>query len=491
MKKVKKLLAMIMAMTMVLGLGLTSFAANQTATIIVKGLADSGENSVKYVKILEPDISAASGYKYVDGIQITGYTTAEELLDALNSSDNTIKSNALKAISEAELDYNGEMNTETIEGQASASVDAGLYAVWATNTQPEGSNISITYTNPMIVSVGYKNAALQNDGSYEYDTDISSGNNAVVAKYTTIPITKTGVDADKDNSVGISEEVEYTITTYVPSHVDTFKVVDTLTGATYIQNSVKVTVNDVAVQSPDVTFDSEKNTMTVTLNGYVGDNDSYAGQKVVITYKVTVTGEMVNNSATIDDGSHTYVPSTTEFKTGAIKLTKTGADDNNDSQADVLENAGFVIFKKVTVDGAEKEMYLKETRDEVANTYTREWVDTQSNATVFYTNAEGVLQINGLDKETYYFREVVAPEGYSINEKPSSATITDENLASRNEKGEIVVANPAFTTMTDTKLASLPSTGGIGTTIFTIGGCAIMIAAAALYFASKRKSEEN
>ena len=45
--------------------------------------------------------------------------------------------------------------------------------------------------------------------------------------------------------------------------------------------------------------------------------------------------------------------------------------------------------------------------------------------------------------------------------------------------------------MTDTKLASLPSTGGIGTTIFTIGGCAIMIAAAALYFASKKKSEEN
>ena len=47
------------------------------------------------------------------------------------------------------------------------------------------------------------------------------------------------------------------------------------------------------------------------------------------------------------------------------------------------------------------------------------------------------------------------------------------------------------TEMTDTKLTSLPSTGGIGTTIFTIGGCAIMIAAAALYFVNRRKSEEN
>ncbi len=41
----------------------------------------------------------------------------------------------------------------------------------------------------------------------------------------------------------------------------------------------------------------------------------------------------------------------------------------------------------------------------------------------------------------------------------------------------------------NTKLASLPSTGGIGTTIFTIGGCAIMIIAAGLFFASRRKSD--
>lgn len=40
----------------------------------------------------------------------------------------------------------------------------------------------------------------------------------------------------------------------------------------------------------------------------------------------------------------------------------------------------------------------------------------------------------------------------------------------------------------NTKLTSLPSTGGIGTTIFTIGGCAIMIVAAGLFFASRRKS---
>lgn len=42
--------------------------------------------------------------------------------------------------------------------------------------------------------------------------------------------------------------------------------------------------------------------------------------------------------------------------------------------------------------------------------------------------------------------------------------------------------------ITNTKLASLPSTGGIGTTIFTIAGCLIMVAAAALFFASRKKT---
>ena len=43
----------------------------------------------------------------------------------------------------------------------------------------------------------------------------------------------------------------------------------------------------------------------------------------------------------------------------------------------------------------------------------------------------------------------------------------------------------------NTKLSTLPGTGGIGTTIFTIGGCVIMIAAAGLYFASRRRQENK
>ena len=40
----------------------------------------------------------------------------------------------------------------------------------------------------------------------------------------------------------------------------------------------------------------------------------------------------------------------------------------------------------------------------------------------------------------------------------------------------------------DTKVSSLPETGGMGTTLFTIAGCVIMISAAGLFFATRKKA---
>ena len=105
----------------------------------------------------------------------------------------------------------------------------------------------------------------------------------------------------------------------------------------------------------------------------------------------------------------------------------------------------------------------------------------------------GVLLLSGCDassaqetgitssdpqEPTTISEETKAPEGYSINVDGASATIKESK-----DKNVTVP-----TSLKDTKLSALPSTGGIGTTIFTIGGCVVMIAAAGLFFATRKKS---
>lgn len=72
-----------------------------------------------------------------------------------------------------------------------------------------------------------------------------------------------------------------------------------------------------------------------------------------------------------------------------------------------------------------------------------------------------------------------------ILERTETETTTTEAVTNPDAVGGTVLLSD---NIPNTKLASLPSTGGIGTTIFTIGGCIIMVVAAALFFVSRRKS---
>ncbi len=109
-----------------------------------------------------------------------------------------------------------------------------------------------------------------------------------------------------------------------------------------------------------------------------------------------------------------------------------------------------------------------------------------------WLNSEGVyypLDTQGINTEDVF-------PAYTVNLSKKVTTITVENgkngvlndLIEVNANGNPVVGSNATKEIPNTKLAQLPSTGGIGTTIFTIGGCAIMIIAAALFFASRRKN---
>ena len=115
--------------------------------------------------------------------------------------------------------------------------------------------------------------------------------------------------------------------------------------------------------------------------------------------------------------------------------------------------------------------------------------DPNGTITEVFTGPDGTLVLVGLDTGKYNFKETTAPEGYHIKNDPSGVDASAE-LKLEDGKTEAEAILEASTELTNTKLSSLPSTGGIGTTIFTIGGCVIMIAAAGLFFASRKKENK-
>lgn len=478
MKRIKKIFAFALAMVMMLAMNVTVFAdeintnANATADIKVTNLVATGTNTVNYVKVLEPDVKAEGGYKFVEGVSVAkkvaegeepaNYTVAELL--ALSAGD----------LQEALTRVNGGTAvsmTVTNDGKtavATATVDAGLYAITATNSS---NDVAIVYNN-MAVSVEYDNATyVAASKSYVYDVKADQTKNVVVAKYTTIPVTKVSTDTDK--VVGISDIVKYNIKTYIPSQVTKFSLTDVLTGATYLKDEthpVTVMIGGAEVSGTDSMVNGN---LVIDLSSNLTGNE---GKLVEVSYYVTVTATEVNNTVTPNDGKHTFDPASEKLFTGSITLTKYASDSDNIELSDnaKLAGAGFIVAKSVNNETS----YATFTNNQLTG-----WVSVEENATVVTTDVNGEVTVSGLDAGTYNFIEVVAPTGYSINNAPATAT-----LALASDATVATVALTATTYMIDTTLSALPSTGGIGTTIFTIAGVAIMVLAAGLFFVSRRKN---
>ena len=146
-----------------------------------------------------------------------------------------------------------------------------------------------------------------------------------------------------------------------------------------------------------------------------------------------------------------------------------------------LPNAEFTV-QKYNADNTTLGEALK--FDLVNGVYRYNPESTRTNATTVVTDTNGEVKVEGLDVGKYHFTETKAPNGYSINEAGKDILL---GLGDGVTEATANFAATGDLTLKDSQLSALPATGGIGTTIFTIVGCGIMIAAAGLFFTSRRK----
>lgn len=518
--KAKKVLAMLMASAMIMGTTVTAFAADPTTiTITNPSGVDAGTTiTYKYVQIVEPDQESTIGWKFsgtdsdADGtndfaeefITAYGVDSEEKALSALiadyKEGENP-NSNAETGTIHSSTDL-GEALTalrsyakDLVTGNVIEAQSAGLYLIIA---EAEG----YTFT-PMLA----------------YVEDSASGTlvpTEVTAKGSRDQIKK---DVDEDSqSVSAGDTVTYTANVEYPFigadiQNPKFEIKDTLTNATFVKaegtdaditdQSITIWVGRTVLSTDeyDVTFSENNAVMTIAFNY----DSKYAGQDVVIKYQATVSEDVDSTDNPLRNQIESNVnDNTTGYEVFAYptKVTVTKVDQND--QETKLDGAEITIYEEVadydpsTSDPNVVELKvvdedaISEDGSIVTETKYGKKIETLT------TDGDGEVIFDGLDaQKTYFIKETKAPEGYSLNDyayQLSGATPHNpvETDVDGDQYKDLVYTFDPFDpeTIQDTKLADLPSTGGIGTTIFTIGGCVIMVTAAGLYFAT-RKKEQN
>ena len=274
-------------------------------------------------------------------------------------------------------------------------------------------------------------------------------------------------------TVNVGDTVNFTVSAAVPASAGNYDVYPFTITDTASKGLKVAATNAFKVQVDGQDVDSSLYTVTQTGSAAVGTTTtitfasakSLAGKTIVVSYTGTVTkdaltdlGGSVNNKAMITTNGGDSGEGKTESKTYGFQFKKIGVDND----ANALAGAQFVIKKK---DGK----FLKQ------DTESKAWssVDDQTNATVFTSGADGLVQFKGLAAGDYTVMETNAPNGYAQNFKVTfDVSIAENGTVTFTQDALKQVTLPTgdqIATVKNVKsITQLPLTGAAGTTLFIV-----------------------
>ena len=249
-------------------------------------------------------------------------------------------------------------------------------------------------------------------------------------------------------------------------------------GLTINASSVKVNGEEgnpyISVADNVLTFTLKKNADENTIHDYLN-------QTIEITYTATVNADAVesnefNNSVILN---YTNAPgeekSTREKETHLYTYDIDGKVQKVDENHQPLAGATFTLY--IDEDCKTPFQYVGQG--------ALTWTTTEDN---------NDIEFKDLPAGTYYIQETAAPGGYKLNGKKFKVTIEPVKNDVGEPTADAVVTvtdmdhnNDVVTEIINTKLSTLPSTGGMGTYVFTIVGVVIMAGAAGLLIAKRRR----
>ena len=484
----KKLVALVLALAMMMMVG-AALADPSTPSITIKpndaGNVANGKITITYTyyKILTADIVTDPT------VDSNGATTANGTVAYYVQ--NEAQANAIAGLKKGGSDIFNVTRVGTTDK---------WYVELNKDTNASGEEIATAFNNDTFLANFTQNtyentaggeATLPGISAGYYFIKSSLGSKMAVQTLSSVTINekneyvsdKKTIPVDDENSQ-IGQEITYTLTVNVPvTATEQIVLTDTMSkgltfkevksqkiGTTDMNDTQKGAVSDVSAATGDAT----KFTITYTadqVKALVAD-----GTAKVINIEVTV---IVNKDAEIDTdipntldlkygNNYDAVPSTVNTVTTSFTFDKvdgtntsvklTGAEFNLK-----IKNGDILDLIEVT-EGVEYRIATKAEKDDTSVT-TTQTIKTNGNT----------VTVKGVDKDvTYQLVETKAPTGYNLLDDPTDVepeTNSALHIDVKNNKG-----------------TQLPSTDGIGTTIFyAVGG--LMVLGAAIIMVSRRKAE--
>lgn len=434
--------------------------------------------------------------------------------------------------------------TAGTDGTVSMTLEPGYY-LFLVATKAENDKIY----QPVTAFVQVKNEKVS---VYAAGTEITETLN-VAFKSTTGPVIKMQVKDDsltppawKDTAAGkVGEEMDFYIQVTAPAYkgkatLTTLDLEDTLVGLEYVAGSVGVyTTQDIATASAvadAVTVDAGAYTagsqkVTFKLN-YRNVCDATGAVSVYVHYKAVVKAEAAVKDA-VTSGSavlkyatsveptvvKTTAATTATVHTYAFSLAKTSDEADGATGFKPLTNAGFTLYSDNAMNTPVS--MIKETVG--GETYYRPALAGETGIVTELLADMGTdhntLLVRGLDAATYYLKETKVPSGYYAPKGGFAVQLTgDREAVGKTLTGNLNDTNSKFTATnptTDSVLINrsglnaaeqnrldaslknsstpvLPTTGGVGTVMFTVVGLLCMGAALWFFlFARRRRKDEQ
>lgn len=515
MKHAKKLLGLLLALAMVLSLGATAFATGDTSGDVSGGAGGDKTQQEKGTITINNTVkdTTYSIYRIFD-LESYSDTTPDDHNDGaysykVNSNWAAFFATGAEGLSYVEIDDNGYV---TWIENASAADFAAKAIAFATAETTKINPISTQPATADNTPVVFKDLTL---GYYLVDSSLgalcalttTNPTATVVEKNANPTLTKEvkeGANWGSKNDANIGDTVEFQATITVQGSAKDYVMHDVMDDGLTYGSVTGVTLNGTAVAKGSYTvkvYEPSDPTSSPDNDGCTFEvvftkafcTTLKSGDVIVVSYTATLNEKAVvkepeNNKAHLsysdnNGETHKTEDSNTKTYTWEIPVLKY-ANDNTEKP---LAGAKFTLFKTAPADPTQSAYSdpVKFNETATKNTYQ---VATNGSVTEITTDETGRFELQGLDAGTYYLKEIEAPAGYNKLDTVVTVTIDHDGKINATDEEPGGVTQIGVNNQSGTEL---PSTGGIGTTIFYVLGSALLIGAVVLLVARKRMNAEK